>query len=325
MALELTVNGVRHSVDVAPETPLLWVIRDQLGLTGTKFSCGIAQCGACTLHIDGQPVRSCSVPVSAAAGKAVTTIEGLSPDGTHPVQLAWMELDVPQCGYCQSGMIMSVVALLNETPKSDRCGDRRRDHQCVPLQHVSPHPQGDPTWPPPGCRRREDTLMIDNDLTTPNLSRRDLLSTAAAATGALVVGFWMPQRALAQIINPEGAAWAIEPAVEEVNAWVVVAPDETVTVRIAQTELGQGVWTSNAMMVAEELQCDWSKVKPQYASANRDAKEMAPEWTLKVMGNGATDPIRRRRARVRQPRSHRADRNPGHAFIGACAPTPPRR
>ena len=116
MAVNLTVNGVRHSVDVAPETPLLWVIRDSLGLTGTKFSCGIAQCGACTVHINDQPVRSCSVPVSAAAGKAVTTIEGLSPDGTHPVQLAWIELDVPQCGYCQSGMIMSVVALLNRRP-----------------------------------------------------------------------------------------------------------------------------------------------------------------------------------------------------------------
>ena len=116
MAIELTVNGVRHSVDVAPETPLLWVIRDQIGLVGTKFSCGIAQCGACTLHIDGRPARSCSIPVSAVAGKAVTTIEGLSADGTHPVQRAWIDLDVPQCGYCQSGMIMSVVALLNKRP-----------------------------------------------------------------------------------------------------------------------------------------------------------------------------------------------------------------
>jgi isoquinoline 1-oxidoreductase alpha subunit len=114
--MDLTVNGVRQSVDVAPETPLLWVIRDQLRLTGTKFSCGIAQCGACTVHINGVAMRSCSIPVSAAAGKSVTTIEGLSPDGTHPVQLAWMELDVPQCGYCQSGMIMSVVALLKRHP-----------------------------------------------------------------------------------------------------------------------------------------------------------------------------------------------------------------
>src|SRR5262249_474185 len=122
------------------------------------------------------------------------------------------------------------------------------------------------------------------------LSRRDLLSNAAAATGALVVGFWMPERAPAQIIKPEGATWAVEPAVKEINAWVVVAPDETVTIRIAQTELGQGVWTSNAMMVGEELQCDWSKVRPQYASVNRDGQEMAPEWTLEVPGKGATDP-----------------------------------
>ena len=132
--------------------------------------------------------------------------------------------------------------------------------------------------------------MREYGLTTSNLSRRDLLSTAATAAGALVIGFWMPQRAQAQIVHPEGAAWAVEPGIDEVNAWVVVAPDESVTVRIAQTELGQGVWTSNAMIVCEELQCDWSKVRPQYASANRDAREMAPTWTLNVMGNGATDP-----------------------------------
>jgi isoquinoline 1-oxidoreductase alpha subunit len=116
MPISLTVNGVGHSVDVAPDTPLLWVIRDHLGLTGTKFSCGIAQCGACTVHIDNQPARSCSVPVSSVAGKAVTTIEGIAPDKMHPVQAAWVELDVPQCGYCQSGMIMSVVALLRKHP-----------------------------------------------------------------------------------------------------------------------------------------------------------------------------------------------------------------
>jgi isoquinoline 1-oxidoreductase beta subunit len=133
--------------------------------------------------------------------------------------------------------------------------------------------------------------MRNDDLSKPGLSRRDLLTNAAAATGALVVGFWMPQQAAGQLINPEGAAWATEPDVKEINAWVVVAPDNTVTIRIAQTELGQGVWTSNAMMVCEELQCDWSKVRPQYASANRDGQEMAPEWTLEVMGKGATDPF----------------------------------
>jgi isoquinoline 1-oxidoreductase beta subunit len=133
--------------------------------------------------------------------------------------------------------------------------------------------------------------MRNNDISKPGLSRRDLLSTATAATSALVVGFWMPERAAAQIINPQGATWATEPNIKEINAWVVVAPDDTVTIRIAQTELGQGVWTSNAMMVCEELQCDWSKVRPQYASVNRDGQEMAPEWTLEVMGKGATDPF----------------------------------
>lgn len=113
MAIELTVNGVRQSVDVDPDTPLLWVLRDHLGLTGTKFGCGIAQCGACTVHLDGKPARSCSIPAAAVADAAVTTIEGLSASGMHPVQTAWIELDVPQCGYCQSGQIMTAVALLS--------------------------------------------------------------------------------------------------------------------------------------------------------------------------------------------------------------------
>jgi isoquinoline 1-oxidoreductase alpha subunit len=116
MPVELTVNGAAYSVDADPATPLLWVIRDQVGLTGTKFSCGIGQCGACTVHVDGQPVRSCSFPLAAAAGKAITTIEGVSRDGSHPIQVAWKELDAPQCGYCQSGMIMSTLALLARNP-----------------------------------------------------------------------------------------------------------------------------------------------------------------------------------------------------------------
>ncbi len=109
---KLNVNGKSVEVDVDPETPLLWVLRDTLGLTGTKFGCGMALCGACTVHLNGNPVRSCQIPVSTVGQQAVTTIEGLSPDRSHPVQQAWIELDVPQCGYCQSGQIMSASALL---------------------------------------------------------------------------------------------------------------------------------------------------------------------------------------------------------------------
>lgn len=113
----LNVNGKQINVDVEPEMPLLWVLRDELGLTGAKYACGIAACGACTVHVDGQPVRSCVMPASAMEGKKITTIEGLSADGSHPVQKAWVKLQVPQCGFCQSGMIMAAAALLKETKK----------------------------------------------------------------------------------------------------------------------------------------------------------------------------------------------------------------
>src|SRR6266545_2596932 len=113
----LLVNGKRRTVDVDPATPLLWVLRDSLGLTGTKFGCGMALCGACTVHLDGKAIRSCVAPVSRVEGKHVTTIEGLSQDSSHPLQRAWMEIDVPQCGYCQSGQLMSAAVLLREKPR----------------------------------------------------------------------------------------------------------------------------------------------------------------------------------------------------------------
>ncbi|NNM73348.1 (2Fe-2S)-binding protein [Enterovirga aerilata] len=114
----LNVNGTVRDIEVEPDTPLLWVIREQIGLTGTKYGCGIAQCGACTVHIDGAAVRSCALPVSAVAEEQkIVTIEGLSPDGSHPVQKAWLALDVPQCGFCQPGMIMAASALLAQNPK----------------------------------------------------------------------------------------------------------------------------------------------------------------------------------------------------------------
>jgi aerobic-type carbon monoxide dehydrogenase small subunit (CoxS/CutS family) len=115
--VDLKVNGAIHKVDAAPDTPLLWVLRDNLGLAGTKYGCGIAQCGACTVHIDGQPTRSCITPLSAVGAASVTTIEGLSKDRSHKVQQAWIAEQVPQCGFCQSGQIMTAVALLEKTPK----------------------------------------------------------------------------------------------------------------------------------------------------------------------------------------------------------------
>ena len=139
----LKVNGKQVNVDVEPDMPLLWVLRDELGLTGTKYGCGIAACGACTVHIDGQPVRACVMPISAVEGRSVTTIEGLSPNGTHRVQKAWVKLQVPQCGFCQSGMIMAAAALLeqNKSPSDAdieaamtnlcRCGTYHRVRQAI--------------------------------------------------------------------------------------------------------------------------------------------------------------------------------------------------
>lgn len=142
----LTINGETRNIEVDPETPLLWVLREQAGLTGTKFGCGIAQCGACTVHIDGVAMRSCALPVSAVeSGQQIVTIEGLSEDGSHPVQQAWLALDVPQCGYCQAGMIMAAAALISSTPSpSDddisaeitnicRCGTYNRVRAAIKL------------------------------------------------------------------------------------------------------------------------------------------------------------------------------------------------
>ena len=144
-SIELQVNGQSQRIEVDdPDMPLLWALRDSLGLTGTKYGCGMAQCGACTVHLDGTAVRSCSIPVAAAKGRAITTIEGLSPDGRHSLQLAWQELDVPQCGYCQAGQIMNAAAFLQQNPSpSDseitiamsgnlcRCGTYPRIHAAI--------------------------------------------------------------------------------------------------------------------------------------------------------------------------------------------------
>jgi isoquinoline 1-oxidoreductase subunit alpha len=142
--IALTVNGKQYNVDVAADMPLLWVIRDTIGLTGTKFGCGLSQCGACTVHLEGNAIRSCTTPVSLAANKKVTTIEGLSPNSSHALQVAWIAEQVPQCGYCQSGQLMSAAALLAKTPKPTddqinaamtgnicRCGTYQRIHRAI--------------------------------------------------------------------------------------------------------------------------------------------------------------------------------------------------
>jgi isoquinoline 1-oxidoreductase subunit alpha len=142
--IQLTVNEKKYTIDVDPQMPLLWAIRDFVGLTGTKYGCGISQCGACTVHLEGKAVRSCSLPVSAIGNKKIITIEGLSRDGRHPLQLAWQEEDVPQCGYCQTGQIMNAAALLNEkiNPSDDeieramtgnlcRCGTYQRIRKAI--------------------------------------------------------------------------------------------------------------------------------------------------------------------------------------------------
>jgi isoquinoline 1-oxidoreductase subunit alpha len=149
--ISLTVNGTSQRVDVSPDTPLLWVLRDNLGLTGTKYGCGMALCGACTVHVNGEATRSCVMPISAAAGKSVLTIEGLSHDGSHPLQRAWIAEEVPQCGYCQSGQIMAAAVLLRENPRpSDadiddamsgnicRCGTYQRIRRAIHRAAAAP-------------------------------------------------------------------------------------------------------------------------------------------------------------------------------------------
>ena len=182
----LNVNGKTHEVNADPNTPLLWVLREQLGMTGTKYGCGIAQCGACTVHVDGVAMRSCSVPLSLAAGKQITTIEGLAQNGVlHKVQKAWVDHDVPQCGYCQSGMIMAVVDLLKNKPKPTDADINRGDHQHLPVRHL---PAGARSDSRRGERVREGPHMNY----VPKMNRRSFIVTAAAAGGGLALGLELP-------------------------------------------------------------------------------------------------------------------------------------
>jgi hypothetical protein len=240
VATAFTVNGKAVTVEAEPDTPLLWVLREHLKLTGTKFGCGIAQCGACTVHIDGEPTRSCSVLVSDLRGKQVTTIEGLSTDSSHPLQKAWIAEQVPP------------VRLLPVRPDHAGGGfaakesqaDPRRDHhphgrQHLPLRHLSTHHR---------CHRKcEGGLTMLQDTRGETLSRRSFLVGTGAACVAVAFGSLPDTAAAAGPLTP--------------NAWVTIGEDGIVTIVPPAVEMGQGAQTSLPLILAEELDADWSKVR----------------------------------------------------------------
>ena len=242
--LKLNVNGKDYTVAVQPDTPLLWVIRENLGLTGTKFGCGIALCGACTVHVDGKAVRSCRTPVSDVMGKKITTIEGLSVGGIHPVQRAWIEGEVPQCGYCHSGQIMTAAALLAENPSpTDADIDRamsRNICRCGTYQRI------------------RHSIHQASEL--------DPVQKPAQGVGSPRAGVLEQSFAL--------------------NPFIHIGADDTVTIIANHSEMGQGVYTSLPMLVAEELECDWTKIRVEAAPV--DPAYNHPLWGIQATGGSTS-------------------------------------
>ena len=253
--LTLTINGEDRQLDVPEDMPLLWVLRDVAGLTGTKFGCGMALCGACTVHLDGQPVRSCVMAAGGAVGRKITTIEAIG--DTPPARessKAWLDLEVVQCGYCQSGQIMSAAALLAANPKPDRCGYRRsNERQYLPLRHLSAHQGRDQT----GRRGLRETAMREPLATRggPPVKRRAFLAGGAALVlaAALPVGSRIA-RAAAGIFEP--------------NAFIRIGDDGTIVLIMRDVEMGQGIWTGASMLLAEELDVGLDQVTPHFAPPN---------------------------------------------------------
>ncbi len=241
-----TVNGKAARVNAEPDTPLLWIIREDLKLTGTKYGCGVAACGACTVHVDGKAVRSCQTRLSDVAGRKVTTIEGLSEKGDHPLQMAWITEQVPQCGYCQSGQIMQAAELLATTKNPvSRAHHRAHGRQSLPLRHLPAHRARHRT-------RCEGGLIMTSTghSAAQGLSRRQILAGGAGLSFAFVLGPSVMDGVQAQ------AATA-----GKLNAYVSITPDGTITIMAPAPEMGQGVNTSIPIIIAEELDADWSKVK----------------------------------------------------------------
>lgn len=267
-SLTLNINRKEHKIVVSPDTPLLWVIREDIGLTGTKYGCGIARCGACAVHVDGKAVRSCRTPVSDVVGKEIITIEGLSTNGDHPAQKAWIEEDVPQCGYCHSGQIMSAAALLAQNPKPTnaeidsamahnicRCGTYQRIRKAI---HRA----------------------------------SELIAQGAKSGGA---GPALAASSLRRTF--EGAAASRSGEAVELNAFVRIGADEVITIRVNHSEMGQGVYTSLPMLVAEELECDWTKIRVEGAPVAQPYYHA--EWGV-IQGTGGSTSVSSEWKRLRE-------------------------
>jgi aerobic-type carbon monoxide dehydrogenase small subunit (CoxS/CutS family) len=250
--VNLNVNGTARSFDGDDDMPLLWYLRDELRLTGTRFGCGAGLCGACTVHVDGKAVRACQTQMRTVQNKRIVTIEGLSADGSHPLQRAWTAVNVPQCGYCQTGQIMQAAAL-SANAEPNRSDIDRTWRQHLPVRHVPAHP-----FRHQAGRRHEGRpgmSLIDN---ISNVSRRQFLE-GLLSTGAFVVA--------AQVL-PE-SAWAQDPGVRtraqsaplSPSVYLGIEPDGTVFIVTHRSEMGTGIRTSLPLIAADELDCDWSRVR----------------------------------------------------------------
>lgn len=389
-SITLLVNGVEHLLDVAADTPLLWLLRDTLGLTGTKYGCGIGECGACTVHVDGEPVRSCEVRASDVIGKLITTIEGLSSQGDHPLQQAWIAENVPQCGYCQPGQIMAAAALLARVPNPTddeidlamlgqlcRCGTYQRIRRAIhaAAESVASQELGESTtaiaFPSEHTRVRSATgllplagaVALAGIGSKANISRRDFLKVSAAAGTALVISITLPgcktppsptpvsstavpatpvstgvaESASAPTLTPTTGPTMLptsEPVPVEPTSPGAPAPTATptaapltptetpaptftptptasfepsvflridnndvVTITIHRSEMGQGVRTSLAMILAEELEADWSKIRVEQAPADPRYGSQDTHGSLSIIE--CFDPLRRAGAAAR--------------------------
>ena len=278
----LTVNSERRRFDGDAETPLLWVLRDVFDLVGTKFGCGGGFCGACTVHVDGQARRSCLTPVKDVVSRQITTIEGLSADGRHRLQQAWIATDVPQCGYCQAGQIMTAAALLSRTPNPTgeeitagmsgnicRCGTYVRIGKAVRAGAAVPQVPQVPRVPQVPVRGAAGAagaigvcggeVHLDRARKQVNPSRRAFLKISATAAGGLLVAAYAPT----------GSVSAQSPAAFQPNAFVRIDADDTVTIWSRNPEMGEGVKTALSMIVADELDADWRRVKIEDAPLDR--------------------------------------------------------